>query len=147
MARTFGLCTFLFNKCCGNLIIYGAQNVNELIIRHTSGGPNRFDVDAMPTLRAFADAAPGAELATVKRAQTFMLPAADDELDTLLRPFKFTRAETREAVAVAKKEEGDCRTLWQLVQGFTAYARDFEFTDARVDLCKRAGKLLDLAAN
>jgi hypothetical protein len=60
---------------------------------------------------------------------------------------KLTRSELAEAVRFAKSEEGDCRTVWQLVQGATAYARGFDFIDARVDLETRASKLLNLAAN
>lgn len=145
-ARTFGLMTFLFNEVCGNHIIWGEQNVNQLIIRHSAGGPGRFDGDAMPTLRAYCDAQAGPELATIKRAQQRLLPADETELNALLAPFKFTRSEVSEAVKSAEREEGGCRTVWDLVQGFTAYARDFDYVDARVDLEKRAGKLLELVA-
>ena len=60
-----------------------------------------------------------------------------------LKRGKFSRSEITEAIDTAKREEGDCRTLWQLVQGLTAYARGYDYVDARVDLETRAGKLLD----
>lgn len=60
---------------------------------------------------------------------------------------KFTKPEVRNAIAFAKAEEGDCKTLWDLVQGFTAYARGYDYVDARVDLEARAGKLLNIVAD
>lgn len=149
-ARTFGLMTFLFNMVCGNHIIWGAQEVNKLVIRHTSGGPYRFDSQAAPTLRAYAEASAQPMIDTIKRAQDYLLPRQSDAdkvriediLEFTAKSGKFTRGEVSSALDFAKSEEGDCRTLWQLVQGFTAYARGFDYIDARIDLEKRAGNLL-----
>lgn len=151
-AKTFGLCTFLFNKVCGNHIIWGAQDINKLVIRHTSGGPYRFDSQAAPTLKAYAEAATAPLVDAVKKAQGLLLPdfSKDDRILfdwTTKNGAKLTRSELAEAVRFAKSEEGDCRTVWQLVQGATAYARGFDYVDARVDLETRAGKLLNLASN
>ena len=63
-----------------------------------------------------------------------------------LAPEHFDRAEATDAIELAEREEGDGRTLWQVVQGLTARARDMIHVDARVDLEKRAGRLLKLAA-
>lgn len=151
-AKTFGLMTFLFNIVCGNHIIWGAQDVNKLVIRHTSGGPYRFDSQAAPALRAYVDASAQPIEDAVRRAQAYLLPAPGQDGDKVLLEFtskagvKLTRSELSEAVKFAKSEEGECRTLWQLVQGATAYARGFDFIDARVDLEKRASALLNLVA-
>jgi hypothetical protein len=148
-AKTFGLMTFLFNYVCGNHIIWGASEVNKLLIRHTSGGPYRFDSQAGPMLKAYVDASAQPVADTIKRAQDYLLPAGKDDelLNWTAKHGKFSRSEVREAVNFAKAEEGDCRTLWQLVQGFTAYARGFDFIDSRVDLEKRAGALLNVTAS
>ena len=144
-SKTFGLMTFLFNEVCGNHIVWGAQQINKLVIRHSKNGPARFDADAAPMLQHYAEASIANDEATITRATQKLLPIGDD-LDSLLAPFKFSKGEIREAVSCAIKEEGECRTLWDLVQGFTAYARDFDFVDARIDLEKRAGQLLNLVA-
>lgn len=148
-AKTFGLMTFLFNKVCGNHIIWGATDVNKLLIRHTSGGPYRFDSEAAPMLKRYSEESAAPLGDTLRKAQDFMLPAykdSDELNDFTSRTAKFSRSELREAVNFAKSEEGDCRTLWHLVQGFTAYARGFDHMDARVDLETRAGKLLSIVA-
>lgn len=149
-SKTFFLTTFLFNACCGNNIVWGAQDVNRLVIRHTSGGPARFDSQAMPALLAYANSSPAPIEATIKAAGEKIVWSGDDKdmpalLEYLDKASKFSKAEVKSAIDFAKAEEGDCRTLWQLVQGFTAYARGFDWVDARVDLETRAGKLLNLA--
>lgn len=142
-ARTFGLTTFLFNVVCGNHIVWGASDVKELRIRHTQNGPARFDADAAPSLLDYCARSAQPELDTVRLAQRTALPATKDEIaDWLLPRAKFSRTELGEAMDYARKEEGQCATAWDLVQGFTAYARGFDFIDARVDLETRAGKIL-----
>jgi hypothetical protein len=145
-ARTFGLMTFLHNGVCGNHIIWGATEINKLVIRHSAGGPSRFDTEAAPALLAYTQASAAPMIETIKRAQSKIV--APDEAGARAWLFKngFTRKEAQSAVDFAKAEEGDARTIWQLVQGATAYARGFDFIDTRIDLETRAGKLLDLAA-
>jgi hypothetical protein len=81
----------------------------------------------------------------VKKAKAFGLPADEAKLFDFFVKKGFTKAETRKAKAFAELEEGGAGTLWQMQQGFTRAARDLAFMDARTDLEKRAGKLLDLA--
>lgn len=143
-ARTFGLKTFLFNQVCGNHIIWGAQDVRELTIRHTQNGPYRFDSEAAPSLLAYANSSATEDLNVIKRAQQLLLPDKRDLLiDWVGKRAKFSRSELSEAIETAEREEGQCRTLWDLVQGLTAYARGYDYVDARVDLETRAGSLLN----
>ncbi len=155
-ARSFGLMTFLFNEVCGNNIVWGAQNVNKLIIRHTQGGPYRFDSEAFPALRAYVESSAEVETQAIERAQVASLRSlanadADDWRTepasvigklTAARGMKFTASEISQAIDYANREEGKCETVWDLVQGFTAYARGFDYIDSRIDLEKRAGSLL-----
>jgi type III secretion system FlhB-like substrate exporter len=146
-ARTFGLTTFLFNTVCGNHIVWGAQDIRELRIRHTKNGPTRFDTDAAPTLMAYASGSAAPEIAAIKKAQEYLLPAQDrDDIIKWLQTKKFTKTEATETYDTAMEEEGDCRTLWQVIQGATAYARGFDFVDARVELETKAGKLMEIVA-
>jgi len=150
-SRSFGLMTFLFNQVCGNHLIWGAQDVNKIIIRHSSGGPYRFETEGTPALKQFVEA-PAAPIEEVlRKAQDYMLPVRmDGDEEKSMREFvakraKFSAAEVRDAMKFARAEEGECRTLWQLVQGFTASARAIPHMDTRIDLEKRAGKLMSFA--
>lgn len=143
---TFKMTTFLFRGCCGNHIIWGARDVTQICIRHTSGGPARFDSDAMPALQAYADKSVVEDQAALNRAFTFALPAKrEDVLKLVNKAAKFSGREIEAGFTCAKLEEGKCENVWELVQGLTAHARTFDFVDARVDLETRAGKLIDLA--
>lgn len=150
-ARTFGLMTFLHNGVCGNHIIWGATDVNKVVIRHTEGGPIRFDNEAAPALLEYCNRSASADMGAIKKAQSQLLPIADKKITVedlvkfTSKAAKFTRSELSSAIDFAKAEEGECKTVWQLVQGLTAYARGFDFVDARLDLETRAGKILSLA--
>lgn len=153
-SASFGLMTFLFNVVCGNNIVWGAQDVNKLVIRHSSGGPARFDGEALPALMAYANASSQPLIDGVKTAQSVILPreagkpapTIENVLEFTAKAAKFTRTECKEAIDYALREEGQCVTAWDLVQGFTASARDIAFIDARIDLERRAGKVLSLVA-
>lgn len=145
-AKTFGLMTFLFNQVCGNHIIWGAQNVEKLLIRHTQGGPYRFDTQAAPTLLAYANASAHEDEAAIRKAIAMPLPKDEADLNALAARFKITRGELKSAISFAKSEEGQCQSVWDLVQGLTAYARGFDWLDARTDLEKRAGQILNLVS-
>jgi len=143
--RTFGFCTFLHNGVCGNHLVWGASDIREVRIRHSSGGPDRFLNEALPGLLKYVNASGASETAIILKAQDWLLPAKDDkEIIEWLRERKFTKDEALESISYAKKEEGDCRTLWQVVQGATAYARGFDYVDARVELETKAGNLMNI---
>jgi hypothetical protein len=152
-ARTFGLMTFLFRVCCGNHIVYDAKDVTKLVVRHTSGGPARFDRDAMPALLDYVNASAKPVEDAVKRLKGIRLDWVSkkgDDFENGIGQFAkangFTRGEVREAIQFARSEEGQCDSVWDMVNGFTASARALEYMDARIDLEKRAGKLMSLAS-
>lgn len=145
-SRVFGLTTFLFNVVCGNHIVWGATDVNSLIIRHTKAGPTRFIAEATPTLNAYVQSSAKQEEATIAKAMRLAIPEKIDDLEDYVRPHKIGRAEVHNAVERANMEEGQCATLWDLVQGLTACAREYEHTDSRLDLERRAGALLDIVS-
>lgn len=143
--KTFGIQTFLFRATCGNNIVWGAQDINRLVIRHSSGGPQRFDSEALPHLLQYVRESDEGFRSKIDKARDVLLPTDNDELIAFAnKAAKFTRTEISSAIHTAKAEEGDCRTVWHLINGLTAYARGFDFADTRIDLEKRAGKLIDL---
>lgn len=145
-AATFSLMTFMFRVCCGNFNIFDMKDVKGITIRHTSGGPARFVSEAVPQLRAYAQGVAGPVEQLIKTAKAYALPAKEEDLYALTQRFGFTQAETRRARQQAEIEEGACATLWDLHNGFTAYARMLAYADAQVDLVERAGKFMRLVS-
>lgn len=158
-SKTFGLTTFLFNVVCGNHIVWGAEDVNTWTVRHTKNGPYRFDGEATPRLMNYIESSAKPLEDAIRRATEYSIAKELGEpitsklsadqiqlfLATRVKGAKFTKAEAREAMETAMREEGKCETLWDLSQGMTAYARGFDFMDARTELETRAGRILDLA--
>jgi hypothetical protein len=156
-AGTFTLQMFMFNHVCGNNMIWGMQDFQKLSIRHTSGGPTRFDNEAAKTLAAYAESHTGQVIGEVKAAQEFRLPEPklnqDGSRQTLLQTLAgwkpcevFSKKELEMSVSYAQSEEQKCETLWDLVQGATAYARGFAWIDAKLELEKKAGSLMKQVA-
>ncbi|KKN43913.1 hypothetical protein LCGC14_0698620 [marine sediment metagenome] len=140
---SFGLATFLYNFVCDNRIVWGAQDVKELRIRHTSGAPERFEREGQAVLRKYAAATLDETRATVQKAITTKVGSTDDEVLEWLGKRGFTKAQGGEVMKAAAAEEGEARSVWDLVQGGTALARQQTHTDSRLDTEKRASALLN----
>ena len=143
--------SFLFNTVCGNHYVFGATGINMRRVIHSSGAPARFAKDAFEELMHFAKQ--DVDLAPFSKAQDIKLvdirPGSHDfhtERDKWIKAFavknEFSVGEVRAAINSAIQEEGKCDTLWDILQGFTASARTCMHIDTRVDLERRAGKLL-----
>lgn len=152
-AATFGLATFLYRYICDNRIIWGATNVSELRIRHTGGAPERFAYEGARYLRRYSEEQTRPVIEQITKAQAYELPASDRANDKKsegwagwLKAKGFTDALAKNTVACAQAEEGQARSLWDIVQGVTAYARQIPHTDERVKVEALAGKLMATVA-
>ncbi|MDF2457710.1 MAG: hypothetical protein K0S79_126, partial [Nitrospira sp.] len=154
-AATFGLATFLYNHICDNRIIWGMQNHKELTIRHTGGAPERFGWEGRKYLTQYAQASAALEAERINKAIDMDLPVKhsindkehDKNISDWLQKRGFTSAVASASIDRAKEEEGGVRSLWDIVQGVTAYARGIQHTDTRVDIERKAGKLMELVAS
>jgi hypothetical protein len=143
---SFGVMTFLYNFVCDNRIIWGATEVNEMTIRHTAGAPDRFEAEGKKMLAAYAGASAAEESRRIRRAMEMDLGTDDAAVSEWLKRRNFTGTESAKILAKAREEEGDARTLWQVVQGGTALARGIAHTDDRLATEKKVSRLLDVAA-
>lgn len=143
-SSTFGLTTFLYNYVCENHIVWGAEDVRELKIIHRKNAPEHFYTQALPLLNEFAKATGNGD--SLKRTvETAMNTQIAESLEDTLGWFKnkpFTGSEIGNGWEIGQSEGEDVTTLWGMIQGLTAYARDLPFTDKRVHLERRAGALL-----
>ena len=148
-SAVFGLCTFLYRYVCDNRIIWGATDVKELRIRHTGGAPERFAYEGAKYLRRYAEESTAKLADGIKAAQTAEIPVnkgKDETVQDWLQSRGFTKAQAKASVDAAVAEEGSARTVWQIVNGITAYARSVVHTDERVQLEAKAGKLMEAVA-
>jgi hypothetical protein len=141
----FGIMTFLYDFVCDNRMVHGAREVKALSIRHTKNGPERFAREARPMLRAYAESSVQEVEAELSRATRALVGRTDEEVMEWLRRREFTRKESEGIIQLAKVEEGDARTVWQLVNGGTALARSIPHADQRVSFERRVSSLLRAA--
>jgi hypothetical protein len=143
-SATFGLTTFLWNYICGNHIVWGAEDVNELRIIHRAHAFDRFYREVLPVLNRFVESKSESSRIQNMVSEAMSRTVALD-LPGLLKwsdGKPFTKREVTQAWELAQADGDDPTTAWGLVQGLTAYARQIKHTDSRVNLERRAGSLL-----
>lgn len=145
-ASTFGLTTFLYNYVCGNHIVWGAEEINELRIVHREKAPDRYYREAVPFLNRFVESRSLTDSVseTVYRAMRERIGVSVEDVLKWFAQKPFSKREITEAFTIGQSEGDDPTTLWGIVQGLTAYARHFKHIDSRVDLERRTGSLLAL---
>lgn len=143
----FGLQTFLYSYVCANRIIWGARDVEELRIRHTSLAPDRFVEQAQPALVAMSEASSQPIVEAIRNAKDTQVGKTVADVEAWLARKGFGRAESKLAITLAARGDdtgssGDPTNLWDVVQGGTAAARTIGHTDSRLDTERRWSDLL-----
>lgn len=131
---------FLFDYVCGNRIIWGAQEIANVKIRHTASAPDRYVDEVVPQLLAYSNSATTGIVDRVKLAQQTKI----DKLDEFLAGRFGPRVAQRIVSAYETDEGRPIESVWDVVTGVTAYARSVPWQSDRVAIETQAGKLLDL---
>jgi hypothetical protein len=141
------LATFLYRSICKNRMVMGMAGLHRLSIHHTKRAPKRFATLARKWLSGLAESPDSrwrAQTAEwVGRAIHQSVGEDDNSVIMWLYRRGFSLKIARAIIAAAKKHEGQARTVWDLVQGGTVYARGIKESDMRVAL---ETKLSGLAA-
>ncbi|MBI4862996.1 MAG: DUF932 domain-containing protein [Candidatus Riflebacteria bacterium] len=146
-SKTFSFLAFMMRRVCSNHIVWGGEILGEINIRHLGNAMERASFLVEPVLQKYLESDTTREVQMIERARAESVGSNDDEAIGFLQDVGFGRQEATQAVGLAVMEEGGAGTLWQVVQGLTALARQKQHTDERVALERRAGALLKLAAN
>lgn len=135
---------FLFDFVCQNRIVWGAEEIKSVRIRHTSGAPFRWVEEVRPAVDAFARGSAKNLVEGVKQAQSKRI--GDPEAVRKFLSERFTGKAATMIIEVHKQEEGrPIETLWDAATGATAYARSIGWQDERVAVEREAGEILKLA--
>lgn len=146
-AKTLGMASFYLRAVCQNRNLWGVEDFEEISIRHSKYAANRFAHEAAPALTRFADSSPRPFVDGIKAARAQIVARTDEDRAEFLRKRGFGKAETAKIIATVLAEEGRApESVFDFVQGVTAFARNKPQQDARLDLEGRAKKLLDRAA-
>lgn len=144
-SSTLFIDTFLYRYVCCNRIVWGASDVQRVRIRHTKGAPFRFIEEVRPALEAYAESSTKTMVTMITNAKNKKIGTPEKVQEFLSK--RFTRTQAQAFDLTHQQEEGrPIETIWDAVQGATAYAKRIEHQDVRIDLERKAGAMLDLAA-
>lgn len=146
-AAALKIMSFYFRDICGNFIIWGAEQIAEISLRHV-GDIRRGWNNAQVSVRRYLDGAASLETAKFQEMTREIAGSKDEVLDKVfgLRINELSRKAIGEAYdAVVVPEDGAANTVWGLAQGVTRISQKETFADERHKLDKGAGKLLAAA--
>ena len=146
-AKTLGIASFYLRAVCQNRNLWGVEDFQEISIRHSKYAANRFAHEAAPALTRFANSSPAPFVEGIRAARERIVARTDEDRTDFLRKRGFGKAETAKIVETVLAEEGHPpESVFDFVQGITAFARSKPQQDARLDMEGRAKKLLERAA-
>ncbi len=141
---SFGLTMFLYRYVCGNHIVWGVDALREIRIRHSLNAPSKAFSEIMPILLKYAESSTSYETQTIRKAMEYCPANSKDKMVEWLQRRGFTKPVSEKAYEYAVTEEGNGTSLWNIVQGISAMARDRKHIDTRVDLERQAGRLINI---
>jgi hypothetical protein len=142
--KTLGAAFFLFDYVCCNRIVWGANEYQEVRIRHTKGAPDKWAKEAIPVLQEFSR---GSAQPVIKAIADARQNRIDGDLNDFLAKHGFGKKFIDGMGAVHMEEEGrPIEALWDATVAATANARTITNRDRRVEVERSAGELLKLAA-
>jgi hypothetical protein len=145
--KSFGVASLLMRGVCANRILWGTQDFEQITIRHSKFAPSRFAEEIAPSIKEYAFGSAEYVQKGIKAAQEAVVARSKDEAGEFLASLKIGK---KMATAITQKvldEEGkEPESVWDVVNGVTAYARAIEHTDERVAVEKIAGKLMEKVA-
>ena len=146
-AKTLGIASFYLRAVCQNRNLWGVEDFQEISIRHSKYAANRFAHEAAPALTRFANSSPAPFVEGIRAARERIVARTDEDRTDFLRKRGFGKTETAKIVETVLAEEGHPpESVFDFVQGITAFARSKPQQDARLDMEGRAKKLLERAA-
>jgi hypothetical protein len=145
-STTLGIATFLFDYVCSNRIVWGAQGVQEIRVRHTVSAPDRFLEEVTPAIEAYRESSAAGIEEALRNAQAKRIGDEEEVQHFLHKKHRFSVAQAKAINLAHIAEEGrPIETLWDAATGITAYAKGIKHQDARVDIERTAGRVLEMA--
>jgi hypothetical protein len=144
-SQTFGIASFLFDYVCCNRIVWGAREFKEIRLRHTSGAPDRFIEQVQPAIARYAQGSTNSIVKAIEDAKAKRIGDQDEVNEFLAK--RFAKSEVK-AINLAHfvEEQRPIETIWDAVTGITAAAKNIHWQDDRVDMERKAGLIMDMAA-
>lgn len=148
-ASKLRLTRFLYREMCGNHIIWGAEGVTEVALRHVGSIRDRLVEWDVAITRYLDTSATADELAIASAKRKRIAGTKDQVLDALFSKAKGLGLSRKALVggvdAIQPDQDGDPRSVWGVVQGLTRYSQTVPYADERTTIDRAAGKVLSMA--
>lgn len=145
-ASSLKLTRFLYREMCGNHIVWGASKVLDLSVRHVGNARARW-AGYYAEVKKYADEGTGQLEQKIAASQSRIIAGTKPEvLDAIFgkRINGLTKANIEGGYdAVRPDQDGNPNSVWGFVQGLTRFSQTLKFADARAELDRAAGKLID----
>jgi hypothetical protein len=149
--KSFGLTTFLYDGVCGNHIVWGAQEVTELRLRHVGRAPTHAFGQMRMSLRRYSQSSARATQDVLNRASEYELGETKEEVLEYLfkyisrRALPLPKGTVTEAYDVADATPRyNPRTPLGIVGGLTEINQKQAHASQRVERDRAASKLLEI---
>jgi hypothetical protein len=141
--RTFGCATFYFDDMCGNHIVWGVEECQEFKMRHSKYAPEKFVREVLPSLKMFSEGSSKGILSAIAGARQVTFEKPEEISDFMVSKLKLGKRAVDKVDQQFLLEEGKpMESVWDVIIGVTAYARNIDYQCERVDLETRAGDIL-----
>lgn len=145
--KSLGFATMLMRGVCANRILWGVQDFERILVRHSKFAPSRFSSEIAPALEEYANGSTEYVTKGIAAARDAVVARDKDDRLGFLKGRGFGKKAATAIIDAVLNEEGrEPESVWDFVQGITAHARTIEHTDARVEVEKVAGKLMSEVA-
>jgi hypothetical protein len=147
-AGSFTITTFLYDAVCGNHIVWGASEVQEISVRHIGKADARAFLALDKDLSAYlgADAGKTAKLINAAK-KTFLGKSREEVVETVYANRRVQLSQENVGLAFDQAEEYDSKrvdptSVWGMVCGITRLSQIAENADERTKLDYSASSLL-----
>jgi hypothetical protein len=149
-AGSFRIVRFLYRHVCGNHIVWGAEKVNEISIRHVGMADQRGFAELVVTLKKYADESAKDQEAQIARVQTIRLGADRDAVVSAVLGLRVPVLSARivgaawDSTQAMNGVDGDPNTAWGISNGLTRLSQSTTngMADQRSVLDRAAGLVL-----
>jgi hypothetical protein len=157
-ASALKMTLFYYRHVCGNHIVWGAENVLDVNVRHIGDVEGRFTVEVEGSVGKYLAASAKEDESRIRRAKEMILGKnATELLDGI---FQLTGRKRRHGLpdalnlqivdvaieqAEQHPEDGNPLSLWGFAQGLTRVSQSYGWADRRNAIDAAAGQLLALA--
>lgn len=143
-SKALKLAAFYLRAVCMNRNLWGVEHFEDITIRHSRLAPDRWLQQAQPALRSYSEGSAKTLVEGVAMAKGAKVATDDEEALAFLNSRNFSRSAAKAILETVEKEEGHkARSIWDMAQGITAYARNVPNTDDRIGVEMEAKRLLD----